>query len=73
MRYLSSAEADVHSAEVVCRSENIGKRIEAHMNFGGLPAVIIMDSAMDGWGPFGLLPSGFKWSFASNVRRVRYR
>lgn len=60
MRYLSSAEADVHSAEVICRLENIDKRIETHLNFGSLPAVIITDSALDGWGPFGLLPQWLK-------------
>ncbi|KXN91300.1 hypothetical protein AN958_01274 [Leucoagaricus sp. SymC.cos] len=60
MRYLSSAEAKVETAEVICRSENIDRRIETHMHFGDLPAKIITDSAMDGWGPFGLFPQWIK-------------
>lgn len=60
MRYISRSSAEVETAEVICRSENIDRRIETHMHFGELPATIITDSAMDGWGPFGLLPQWIK-------------
>ncbi|OBZ76357.1 D-xylose 1-dehydrogenase (NADP(+)) 2 [Grifola frondosa] len=60
MRYLASCEPVIDSAEAICRSENIDRRIETHMTFGALPATIITDSAMEGWGPFQLIPQWIK-------------
>ncbi|KAL6298661.1 hypothetical protein BKA93DRAFT_810137 [Sparassis latifolia] len=57
LRYLSSSEPTVESATTICRSKNIDKRVKAHLTFAeSIPAVVIVDSGMDGWGPLQLLP-----------------
>ncbi|KAH9916225.1 hypothetical protein B0H21DRAFT_781978 [Amylocystis lapponica] len=57
IRYLTSSVPVVESAKAICRRENIDRRIEAHLS---LPnegsATIMIDSALDGWGPFKLIP-----------------
>ncbi|KAH9924558.1 uncharacterized protein B0H18DRAFT_426033 [Fomitopsis serialis] len=64
MRFLTSHEASVHSATATLRpgTTNIDRKIETHLSFGpaDIPATIITDSCMDGWGPFGLLPQWIK-------------
>lgn len=61
MRYLSSSEPTVQSAEAVCRSENVDKRMETQLLFGdSLPATIIVDFSLEGWGPFKLIPQWLK-------------
>ncbi|CCM06238.1 uncharacterized protein FIBRA_08486 [Fibroporia radiculosa] len=64
MRYLSSSEPTVLSAEATCRSENVDRRMEVHMTFAeSIPATVIVDFALEGWGPLKLLPQWLKLVF----------
>ncbi|KAH9928579.1 hypothetical protein B0H21DRAFT_894782 [Amylocystis lapponica] len=66
VRYLTSSVPTVESAEAICRRDNIDRRIEAHLSLSnGASATIMVDSALDGWGPFKLIPQ-----FAKLVTRV---
>jgi len=61
MRFFTSSNPSVDSAATIRRSENIDRAVDAHLTFDSyIPARIKTDSAMDGWGPFKLLPQWIK-------------
>lgn len=61
MRYLSSSEPTVESAEAICLAENVDRRMEVQLLFPeSLPATVIVDFALPGWGPFKLIPQWLK-------------
>ncbi|TFK54005.1 NAD(P)-binding protein [Heliocybe sulcata] len=61
MHYLTSSSPEVESCTAVRRSENIDRQIDAHLTFpSSIPAHIITDSALEGWGPFKIFPSWIK-------------
>lgn len=61
MRFLSASEPTVQSAEAICRSENVDRRMETELLFrDSIPATVIVDLSLDGWGPFKLLPQWVK-------------
>ncbi|KAH7906531.1 hypothetical protein BJ138DRAFT_1162389 [Hygrophoropsis aurantiaca] len=61
MRYLASSNPTVHESSTIRRSENIDRFMHAQLTFPpSIPATILTDSAMDGWGPFGLFPQWIK-------------
>jgi len=57
VRYFTSMSPTVESAEAICRKENIDRRIEAQLKLqDDATATVIVDSGLEGWGPFKLLP-----------------
>lgn len=61
MRYLSSSEPTVESAEAICLAENVDRRMEVQLLFPeSLPATVIVDFALPGWGPLKLIPQWLK-------------
>lgn len=61
MRFLSASEPTVQSAEAICRSENVDRRMETELLFrDSIPATVIVDLSLDGWGPFKLFPQWVK-------------
>ncbi|PCH35354.1 NAD(P)-binding protein [Wolfiporia cocos MD-104 SS10] len=63
MCYLTSSNPTVECARAICRpkSTQVDRRMETRLIFADtIPATIIVDHALEGWGPFRLLPRWVK-------------
>ncbi|KAL0954479.1 hypothetical protein HGRIS_003448 [Hohenbuehelia grisea] len=57
MRYITSSSPTVERSFAITRSQDIDRLTDTDLIYGeNIPAKMVLDSDMDGWGPFNLLP-----------------